>query len=74
MKRKSCKSKIPCSGALPGGKGKSLCPEDVDRRQLRMGIAVEKEHTTSKSRACAIALDHLAEDKYYYTKLRKAKL
>ena len=39
--------------------------------QLALGIKTEKEHTTRKEIAREIALDHLAEDPRYYTKLRK---
>lgn len=41
------------------------------KRQLEMGIKVEKEHTDSKAVAKKIALDHLVEDPRYYTKLKK---
>lgn len=39
--------------------------------ELDMGIEVEKEHTSDKSVATRIALDHLFEDPKYYTKLKK---
>lgn len=39
-------------------------------KQLKMGIKVEKEHTTFFSAAKKIALAHLAEDPNYYTKLK----
>lgn len=41
--------------------------------QLKMGIKVEKEHTTDKEDARAIALQHLAERPDYYTKLKKVE-
>jgi hypothetical protein len=44
----------------------------ADPRELAMGIAEEMEHTTSKRTAERIALDHLAEDPHYYTKLAEA--
>lgn len=56
---------------LPGGKGDKLKPSDVDQAQLRMGIEVEMEHTKDRRLAREIALDHLAEDPKYYTKLKK---
>lgn len=56
---------------MPGGKGDKLKPEDVDPEQLRMGIEVEMEHTKDRALAQEIALDHLAEDPKYYTKLKK---
>ena len=43
----------------------------VDPKQLGMGIKVELEHTDSREAAKQIALDHLAEDPEYYTKLKK---
>lgn len=45
-----------------------------DKRQLRMGVKVEMEHTYSKNIAKQIAKAHLVENKKYYTKLRKAGL
>lgn len=44
---------------------------EFDSEQLKMGIAVEKEHTTSNLIAKLIAKDHLKEDPKYYTKLKK---
>ena len=46
----------------------------VDPTELNKGIQVEMEHTDSKAKAKVIALQHLAEDPRYYTKLAKAKL
>ena len=40
-------------------------------QQLKKGIKVEMEHTKKHSVAKEIALDHLAEDLYYYEKLAK---
>lgn len=54
---------------LPGGKGDNLDEEDVDQDELMKGLEVEMEHTTNKKIAREIALDHLAEDPEYYTKL-----
>jgi hypothetical protein len=56
---------------LPGGKGDQLSYLDVDPFELAMGIEVEKEHTKDAGLALEIALDHLAEDPHYYTKLKK---
>ena len=41
------------------------------KKQLLLGIKIEKEHTDSKITAKKIAMDHLVEDPYYYTKLKK---
>ena len=39
--------------------------------QLKVGIKVEKEHTTSNSQARIVALQHLDEIPDYYTRLKK---
>lgn len=44
---------------------------DYDPTQLKMGVEVEKEHTTNPKIAEIIAKHHLAEDPEYYTKLKK---
>ena len=56
---------------IPGGEGDSLSVHDVDDAQLGMGIKVEMEHTDDMGKAVEIALDHLAEDPEYYTKLER---
>ena len=43
--------------------------KDVDPKELKMGIGVEMEHTNDPAEAKVIALQHLAEDPKYYTKL-----
>lgn len=50
---------------------KKVTDKDVNFDELRMGMEVEKEHTTSEQIAKKIALDHLAEIKDYYTRLKK---
>jgi hypothetical protein len=62
---------------------KTHTPEDIAKKhkvdvdtihnQLKMGINVEKEHTTSSKTAREIALDHLAELPDYYTRLKKVE-
>lgn len=52
----------------------SLPLEDVDPKQLKMGIATEKEHTNDPAIAEEIALAHLKEDPHYYSKLKGAGL
>jgi len=59
---------------MEGGKGDDLNSEDVDHDQLEVGIATEMEHTDDPEIAKEIALDHLAEDPKYYTKLVQAGL
>lgn len=53
---------------------KGITEGDVNPTELAHGIAVEGEHTTCTTLAKKIALDHLAEDRRYYTKLSKAGL
>ena len=55
---------------LIGGLGDELDEEDVDAKELEMGIQVEMEHTKDKNIAREIALDHLSETSDYYTKLK----
>ena len=45
----------------------------ADPKELAMGIKVEKEHTNNKEAAKTIALQHLAEDPKYYSKLKKVE-
>lgn len=59
---------------IKGGKGDKLNPKDVDQNQLKMGIKIEMEHTKDPQLAKEIAIDHLAEDPTYYSKLKTAKL
>lgn len=47
---------------------------DVDLEQFRQGIEIEQEHTSNLRAAAQIALDHLREDRHYYTKLKRAGL
>lgn len=56
---------------ISGGKGDHTKEQDVDEKQLKVGIEVEKEHTTDENVAKEIAIDHLTEDPQYYTKLIK---
>lgn len=49
-------------------KAHGVNPKSLEK-QLRVGKAVEMEHTNSEAKAEEIAMDHLAEDPRYYTKL-----
>ena len=49
---------------------KELHPNQIHPGELRMGIKVELEHTDDLDKAKKIALDHLAENPYYYTALK----
>lgn len=67
-----------------GHLSKGMSPQDIANKhrvdidsikhQLKMGIKVEKEHTSSLKAAARIALDHLYEDPKYYSKLSKLRL
>lgn len=50
---------------------KGVTEDDVDTKELEIGIEVEMEHTLNSNIARKIALDHLAELPDYYTRLRK---
>jgi hypothetical protein len=55
---------------LHSKKGSKVSIEDL-KKQLEMGIKVEKEHSGSEELAREIAMDHLAELPTYYSKLSK---
>ena len=40
----------------------------ISKRELRLGIPIEMEHTKSRKVAKRIASQHLCEFKYYYSK------
>ena len=54
---------------ISGGKGDDTKPKDVCPDQLKVGIAVEMEHTSDPKIAEEIAIDHLTENPKYYTDL-----
>jgi hypothetical protein len=66
---------------IPGGLAKGMSLEDIAKhhkmniedikKALAKGIKTEMEHTTSKSVAKEIAMDHIYEDPKYYDKLKK---
>lgn len=53
---------------------RKLTALEVDPHELRMGMRVEKEHIEDLDKRMKIALDHLSEDPFYYTKLHLAGL
>lgn len=59
---------------LLGGVAAGKRPSDFDPDQLARGTHVELEHTIDVRVAQEIAMDHLAEDPNYYTKLDAAGL
>lgn len=54
-----------------GGKGQGRKPSEFDLKQVLIGITVELEHTTDHNESLSIVLDHLSEDREYYTKLKQ---
>lgn len=54
---------------LKGGKGDKLTPDQVNYHEFTKGWKHELEHTDDIDKAKEIALDHLAEDPNYYTRL-----
>lgn len=58
---------------LPGGLADKRKPSDFRSAALSQGQRVEGEHTTDATLAKEIAMDHLTEDKSYYTKLEQVE-
>lgn len=58
---------------LPGGLADDKKPDDFPATALMQGRRVESEHTSNKSLATEIAMDHLTEDPSYYKKLEKVE-
>lgn len=47
---------------------------DINPKELEMGVEIEMEHTDDVEESKVIALQHLAEDPKYYTKLKSLNL
>jgi hypothetical protein len=62
--------RIAAKDRLPGGLADDASPKEFDPDELELGVKTESEHTTDKSLAREIAMDHLTEDPKYYTKLK----
>jgi len=71
VKKMGAKTKKAHKDRLKGGLADKSKPSDFSKKQLEMGIKVEREHTSNKKIAREIAMDHLKEDPKYYTKLKK---
>lgn len=54
---------------LKGGKADNNTPEDFDMDDIKIGTAVQREHTNDPDLATEISMDHLSEDPEYYDKL-----
>lgn len=59
---------------LHGGVADGASPYEFDKEQLKIGIKHEMEHTDDVNVAAEIAMDHLAEDPSYYSKLKGSGL
>jgi len=59
--------------AIPGGLADGKSPSDFDQDKLDEGVKVELEHTSDRSIATEIAMDHLTEDQDYYSKLKEVE-
>ena len=68
--KKYCKKIKQCVPKCPeAGKHREVPDEMFDKKQLKIGIKIEHEHTNDKFLAKQIAKDHLAEFPDYYTYL-----
>ena len=56
---------------LKGGLADNIPDKCFDKKNLKKGEKVEREHTKNKQMQKEIAEDHLAEDPNYYEKLEK---
>lgn len=68
--RKFSDAMMASEDRLPGGVADNKSPKDFDAEQLAVGTKHEMEHTKDSKIAREIAMDHLAEDKDYYKKLK----
>jgi hypothetical protein len=59
---------------IHGGKGDDYTPDDFDEDDIKIGTAVEREHSNNPDIATELTIDHLAEDPDYYDKLIMAGL
>lgn len=68
---KALPEKVAFKQVIPGGLADDKKPSDFDAKALQKGVKVELEHTSSKTMAKEITMDHLTEDPKYYEKLDK---
>lgn len=59
------------TNTLKGGRADHRDPESFDLFELARGILHEREHTDNPRIAREIAMDHLAEDPHYYSRLEQ---
>lgn len=65
------KGKKKSKELIKGGYGDFIPDKAFNKKQLRMGMKTEMEHTKSKRIAKEISKDHLSEIPDYYTRLNK---
>jgi hypothetical protein len=46
---------------IPGGKASGHTPEEFNKKDLKKGIKIEKEHTKNKKAQKEIVMDHIIE-------------
>jgi hypothetical protein len=71
LRRGSRALHVVLAGGLAERKG--FTEADADPWELRRGEKHELEHTSERSLARQIALDHLAEDPRYYSRLKSCE-
>lgn len=54
---------------LVGGKADDKEPSDFNNDDVRIGTAVEREHSNNPDIATEIAIDHISENPFYYDQL-----
>lgn len=69
LENKSLTTEGKKSQKLKGGKGDKLTADQVNPYEYKRGWKHELEHTDDIDKAKEIALDHLAEDPMYYSRL-----
>lgn len=67
---KNIPKKIAKRDMIAGGLADDKKPSEFDKKKLKAGAKVEREHTKNPKIAQEIAMDHITEDKDYYKKLK----
>lgn len=58
---------------LHGGDADGKKPRDFDPRQMAMGMKEEREHTRDPHLRKEITMDHLAQNRKYYSDMERVK-
>lgn len=56
---------------LKGGRGDNVPDSNFNKKELRLGIKHEQEHSGKRQIGKETAKDHLVEDPHYYSKMKK---